>query len=98
MATYIELYNMKEHFERRATIAVLKIADYILTAEGSGVANHANRVIWATAALQDPEAKARQLIYSVLANGDVQTGGEAVADSVIQYVVETKVDGYATGA
>src|SRR5574340_610028 len=46
MATYSDLYNLREHFLARATIAVLKIADYILTAEAPATENHANAVKW----------------------------------------------------
>jgi hypothetical protein len=98
MATYVELYNMKDHFVRRATIAALKIADYILTVEGAGVENHANRVIWANQAISDPETKARQFLYQILANATVQAAGEAALDSDIQWIVEDKLNGWATGA
>jgi hypothetical protein len=98
MATYVELYNMKDHFVRRATIAVLKIADWILTLEDAGATNHANRVVWANQAVVDPESKARQFVYQILANAAIQAAGEAALDSDVQWIVENKLNGYATGA
>jgi hypothetical protein len=98
MASYIELYNMKDHFMRRATIAVLKIANWIITAEDAGATNHANRVIWANQAIADPESKARQMVYNVLANATIQASGEAAPDSDVQWVVENCLNSYATGS
>lgn len=97
MATYIELFNMKDHFMRRATIAVLKIANYIRTVEGSGVTNHANRLIWANQAIADPESKAREMVYQILANATIQSNGEAAPDTDVQWVVEDCLNTYATG-
>jgi hypothetical protein len=98
MASYVELYNMKDHFQHRATIAVLKIADWILTLEDAGATNHANRVIWANQAISDPETKAKQFLYQILANAAIQAAGEAALDSDIQWIVENKLNGWATGA
>lgn len=99
MATYVEIYNLYDAVAilAKTTVAVLKIADYIITTEGAEVTNHANRVTWATAALQDPRAKAREMLWAVLSNGDVQTGGTSVADATIQYVVETRLNDFAKG-
>jgi hypothetical protein len=100
MASYDEIYNLStgDVLLNRAVVAVLKISDYIITTEGAGVTNHANRLIWAKAALQDPKTKAKQMQWAVLSNGDVQSQGVSVSDATIQYIIEVKLDLFATGA
>jgi hypothetical protein len=100
MATYNQIYNLKVSGSllNRTAVACMKTADYILTTEAGGATNHANRVIWAKAALLDPESKAKQLMWAVLSNGDVQSQGEEVADATIQYIVDVKLDLFATGS
>ncbi len=107
MATLQQIYQIRyttTGLLHRATAAVMHIADYILTTEAGGTTNHANRVIWATQAVGDPLAKALQMMVHIATNGTIgaefnpSAGDEGVPDADIQFVVETLVNTYATGA
>lgn len=97
MATLLELNNIYENsgnLYRRLRVRCALLANYIL-GEDPGTQNHAARKSWALSALADPDIKAKQLFWFVLADVQV-TGANAVAlaqgtapdDAAIQSIVD----------
>lgn len=82
--------------------ACLKAA-YDIHNEDPGTANHANRVTWANVILNGTtaqvEAAAMQhLRYAVASNATIQAAGDASTDNDVQYVVNSQINTFATGA
>ena len=82
--------------------ACLKAAYDILN-EDAGTANHANRVVWANVivagTMAEAEEKALQhLRYAVASNATIQAAGNDSADNDVQFVVNSQIDTFATGA
>lgn len=98
MATYSELYTLLVDItlQQRVTVAVLVACDAIRT-EGGGVANHAERVVWAREALVDPAAKMRQILPLLLAMNRAMSLSsiQAVADADLQTAVNGVVNLFA---
>ena len=87
----------------RVEAACLIAARDILNEPGN-TANHANRVAWADAALQDPAPAARQIMLDVALNPTVQGSfdpaaqDQGVDDGAVQFIVNSAVNSYAKGA
>jgi hypothetical protein len=99
MATLLEIYSLRYEsatLRPRTVSAVVKAAQDILN-EDPGTANHANRLIWAGEVLNDPKAKTEEMLWGVVSNATIQTGGDASSDNDIQFVVNGLVDTFATG-
>lgn len=64
-------------FWDRVYIAVLDVADDIMF-EDAGATNHANRVIWATEARQDPRAKVNEMKNRIAQHQHVKEKGDAI--------------------
>lgn len=98
MATYEEIYNLRNSsLVNRVEVAVAKAA-YDVRNEVPETANHANRIIWAASALVDPKTRANEMMWQVLSNATIQASGQASTDNDIQFVVNSLVDSFATGA
>jgi len=82
----------------KITAAVMKSAETIRT-ELASVTNHANRMIWAKQAFQNPTGKANEMWVAVLAAnaGSTQSAVLGASDSAIQTNVDAAVDVFATG-
>jgi hypothetical protein len=87
----------------RVVGACLKAAAAIIN-ESAGTSNHANRLIWANACLSDPHVKARQIMSEISLNATIQTAynpasaNEGVTDNDLEFVTNSSIDKYATGA
>lgn len=104
-ATLLELTNIYEKGSAGSVLlfdkiiaAVLKAADTIYN-EDPGTTNHANRLIWARQAFEDPKAKAQELYGAVLAANSsasvVQI--EQALDSAIESNINAVIDLFADG-
>lgn len=100
MATYAELYSLRNDsaLRNKVAIAVVVAAETIMNEDG-GTANHANRLLWASAVFASPTAEAERMFMAVLAaNKDLTTAQiEAATDGAIQTTVDIHVDLFATG-
>ena len=99
MATYNELYGLwhESSLKNRVTVAVV-VAAQTVQDEDPAMENHANRLIWAQQAFQNPASSGKTMFYVVLAaNKDVST--EAIlsaSDANIQAAVDAAVNTFAT--
>lgn len=103
MATYAELLTIATTASGAALKDKIKVAAIIacdtIRSEADTVPNHANRLIWAKATLQDPGRAAEQLTWAVLA----QNAGATVAqitgasDATVQTAVNSAVNLLAQG-
>ena len=100
MAEYKDLFDILNNstFRNRVAVAVCVAADTIRT-EDAATDNHANRIIWAKQAFQNPGSVAGIVIRAVIiANKTAAT--EAIlgaSDSAIQTNVDAVVDIFAQG-
>jgi len=94
---YIDIYNLKTNptFKNRVTVAVAKAATDIFN-EPNSTTNHAARVTWANAALVNAETVAERMLWSIVQNPTIQSNGLDSTDNDIQYVVNSKIDIFAT--
>lgn len=101
MATYLELYDLRVNSPllNRITSAVAVQAEVIRN-ENNATANHANRLIWAKQAFQDPESKAKQMVWAILAANASATVAQitGATDAAVLSAVAAAVDLYATGS
>ena len=101
MATYEELYNLGSDsaFRNKVAMACCVAADAIRVEDGA-TDNHANRLICAKQALQNPVATAENLHFAILvANKAVPVAAiQGASDSAIQGNVDDCVDVFAQGS
>ena len=93
MATLLETYNFytgSTNVRNRTFSAVLKAADAIMS-ESPETLNHAARLVWAKAALNDPHMATEQLWAAVCTTPTVINNGEACTDASINNAVTTRV-------
>jgi hypothetical protein len=100
MASYTELFEIKEDptLLKKVEVACWIAAD-VVRAESSGTSNHANRILWAKAVLEDPEDMALSMMPALLAQNNGSTTGVILgaSDAAIQTNVEAAIDVFATG-
>lgn len=100
MATYNELYGLRNNSELRnkVVVAVIVAAETIRNEDG-GTPNHANRLLWAAQAFANPLPLGQQILWALLAaNKDNAVPAiEGASDEVIQAAVDAVVDLFATG-
>ena len=102
MATYEEIHGLittESVLKNKITVAVIIAAEVIRNEDG-GTANHANRLLWATSAFQEPEAISKKMLMAVLAANKSASISEitGAADTAIQANVDSIIDIFATGA
>jgi hypothetical protein len=101
MATYNELRSLFTHGELRNRIEVACIiAAEAIRTEDVGVDNHPNRLVWAKAAFENPNAIRDHMLMALLA-ANKNTAVEAitsVSDSALQTLVDAAVDVFADGS
>lgn len=101
MATYAELASIVGGgtLRDRLTAACVAQAEVIRT-ENTGTTNHANRVVWAKQAFQNPQAKANEMIWALMAQNASATQAQILAatDAQLLAAVAAAVDIFATGA
>ena len=78
-------------FGGRVKVACLKYAAYIMD-EGPGTAGHTARLRWAQSAFQQPVMAATQVQAPVVMTPEVQQGGAAIEDALLQVAVESVVN------
>lgn len=99
MATLLELYNLRyssSNLKNRLTSAIADAAQDVLN-EDAGTTNHAQRVVWAKAALADAQGMAEKMMWGLVGNATVASSGEASSDNDILFVVASLIDTYAAG-
>lgn len=105
MATLETVYNLLYDGEyqalRNRVRAAVLIAARAVILENPATVNHAARLVWATAAVQDAAAlaaKAESMFVGVASDGAIQDAGLAATDAQIQSTVNALVNYYAAQA
>lgn len=99
---YTNIYDLKNPgstvspLKKKVAVAVAKSAQSILLEAPGAFPNEAGRKAWAKNALINAEQMAEAMMWAVLGNGDVQTGGDTTTDVTVQYVVDVSVDTFAS--
>jgi len=100
MATYNELYTLTADsaLRNRVRVAVI-VAAQTIRGEDGGTPNHANRLLWAAAAMANPAGEAQRMFHAVLAANKDSTVEQisGASDAAIQTAVDNVVDLFATG-
>ena len=99
MATLLERYELQyTHtlLKQRSQIAI-ESAAYDVINEDAGTANHANRIIWANTALNNPEKLTSVEMSLIVQNPTIAAAGDDATDSDIQFVVNGLIDPIANG-
>ena len=92
MASYVELFDLATDsvFHKRIRFALLKAA-YDIKNEGSGVANHVDRLRWAVRMLNNEPLDLGHVAIGVLLNPAIGNAGAAATDADIQFQVNSLV-------
>ena len=101
MATYVELFNLRNDSELRNRIAVAcVVAAETIRTEDDQTPNHADRLGWSAAVLLDPVRQAERMLWLLLALNKDATVEQIreVSDSTIQSAVDSAVNLFATGS
>lgn len=103
MASYDELLaiattNTGAALKNKIKVAVIVAVDTIRL-EDSQTANHANRIIWATRALDNPGVAADKLTWAVLAQNRAVTSAQIINadDAAVQTAVNAAINLVAQG-
>lgn len=96
MATYAELLNIAttdDGLKQQIKVACIVACD-VIRAEVEATANHANRLLWARATLQNPDSAASQMVLAVLAQNRAATVAQitAASDEDVQTAVNAAVN------
>ncbi len=97
MATRLELYNLRftaTTLKSRVASAIAKAAQDVLN-ESDQTENHANRIVWARAGLNDARAMAERMMWGVLGNATIASEGDASTDNDVQFVVNSLINTFA---
>lgn len=101
MADYSELVDLMRDQEmvEKAAVAVIVATETVRTESGA-TTNHANRLLWAKEALDNPLAMAKRMWPSAIAQNKSATVGQitGATDAAIQSNIEAVIDIFATGA
>lgn len=81
---------------RRLTVAIATAAQQVMAEPGTQP-NHANRLTWAKASLQNAPAMAETMMWGLLSNASIQATAENTPDSDVQFQVNSLIDSYAIG-
>ena len=100
MATYEEVFNLGSDsaFSNKVAVACCVAADGIRV-EDVATANHANRIIWAKQALENPRTVAQNMHFAILVANKSATVAQIqnATDAAIQANVDACVDVFAQG-
>ena len=100
MATYLELFAIRNNGELRNRVAVAcVIAAEAIRVEQDSVPNHANRLVWSKAVFANPLREAERMLWAVLAQnaGATQAAILGATDAAVLTAVNTAVNVFATG-
>lgn len=99
--TYAELFGLRNNTPllNRITAAVAVQAEVIRN-ESDQTANHANRLLWAKQAFENPQAKAKDMIWAILAANSAATEAAVMGatDAAVLSAVAAAVNIFATGS
>jgi hypothetical protein len=99
MATYSQIYNLHANSELRNKVTVAcSIAAQAILSEATSTDNHAARLLWARAALVNPQEEATRMMWGILGNPTIQNAGAASTDGDVQWVVNSLINTFAAGA
>jgi hypothetical protein len=90
--TYEQVYNLfySAGLLNRTIVACAACATAILS-EAPETANHAKRLAWANATLQDVRPVATSMIWPLLGNVTIMQLGDAVDDGSLQYIISNLI-------
>jgi hypothetical protein len=95
MATYDELLEASnnEVLNRKIRVAVIIAAETIRT-ESIAVPSHAERLVWAKKAFNQPDAVAKAMVWAVLAQNKAATFSQIINanDATVQTAVDAAVN------
>lgn len=101
MATYQELYDLANDASllNKVTTAVVMACEAIRT-EAAGTTNHANRLLWAKAAMLNPTIYALPMLRAALAQNAALTKAniQSATDAALQTAITNVIDIFATGS
>jgi len=94
MATYEQIYDIwdGDKLKKEIVIAILKAAQDILN-EDLGTTDHANRIKWANAALNDPYLWGIKMSVAVITSATIQSG--TYTDGDVQYLINSAINTFA---
>lgn len=95
MATYKELFDLRNHSELRNRVAVaVTIAARKVMLEAPDTGNHANRMAWARTAFASPGGQADAFLAACLAANAAATTGQitGATDEALQMAVDAAVN------
>jgi hypothetical protein len=96
MATLSQIYSLMSGApDLERFIAARAKASWDVLNEDAGTNNHANRLAWAKATLDDTTARKSKEYMRFLSNATIQNNGTASTDGDIQFVVNGMLDGWA---
>ena len=102
MAKYTELHGLftgESELRNRVQVAVIVAAETIRGEDGA-TDNHANRLLWAASAFENPGGMANRILMAVLAVNKSATLAQitGATDEALQNNVNAVIDLFATGA
>lgn len=88
----MEVYQLyhESNLKNRVEVAIAKAAVDIYK-EDSGTANHAERLTWAKAAIQNTKTETERFIWGILADATIQTVGNSATDAQVISAVNAVV-------
>lgn len=100
MATYAELLSIAggaQSLKDKIRVACVIAAEQIRT-EDVGVANHANRLVWAKSVFENPSVQVERMLWAVLAQNKTLTTAQitGASDAAVQSAVDSAVNVFAT--
>ena len=96
----IDVYDAKYDDDgdfRKQVAGACFVAAMDVLAEDPGTENHANRLIWAASAKDNPKGAATAMLSDIITNATIRAALPTPVDSDVQFVVNSFVDTYATG-
>jgi len=101
MATYMEIKELYNHsdLQDKVEVACIVAAETIRT-EDTGTTNHANRMVWAKSAFDNPTQTRNGMLMALLAANNELTVAQitGASDATIQAKVDAAVDVFADGS
>lgn len=102
MATYQELYDIAtgDGPTMHKVVSACAIQADVIRQESGATTNHANRLLWARDAFEDPVAMANRVIWAVMAANSSATSAQikSATDAAVLTAVAAVVDIFATGS
>ena len=80
----MEIYQLyhDSNLKNRVEVAIAKAAVDIYK-EAPATVNHAERLVWAKAAIQNTKAETEKFIWGVLSDSTIQTSGNSATDAQV---------------